>query len=492
MEVSDELIRECTRRLMLSRMRLLCNNGFYGILLMHAKMGISDVYETAWASDGDKITFNPGFMKSLSDTELDYVMMHEILHIVLDHLSRMRIDGKDARAFNVAADIVVNSNILRSCGGNLQSISLAEYDGPQMHTAPDGSEGWTHTVEEVYEMLSISFKEQDKAKKSRSNIGSQSKADAQEVDESDEEGNKQGEQSDGEQSEGGQSKEKNGGSLNGNKQEGQFDEEQSKNNNGGTGEGWDFHVFEEDGGLENGDTNDTADQQERDSQRKAKREFWKACVLEAMEALSSQRIARDSKDCGDIPVLAERFLEELRKPQTDWRTILDEFIQEDIVDYSFTPPDRRFGDGPFFLPDFNEKDDRVEKVLFMIDTSGSMSDKSVTTVYSEVKGAIDQFGGKLEGWLGFFDAEVVKPKAFSNEEEFMIIRPKGGGGTNFQVIFQYVNEHMSNENIMSIVILTDGYGPYPDEGETHGVPVLWIINNEDVTPPWGKVARVKP
>ncbi len=424
MEVSDELIRECTRRLMLSRMRLLCNNGFYGILLMHAKMGIGDAHETAWASDGDKITFNPDFMKNLSDTELDYVMMHEILHIVLDHLSRMRIDGKDARAFNVAADIVVNSNILRSCGGNLQSISLAEYDGPQMHTAPDGSEGWIYTVEEIYGML-----RRQKEKSEKGEDGSEQCS-------------------------------------------------------------WDVHVYNEDGSQEDS-AYEKAGDSEAASSAKAKKEFWKACVLEAMEALAAQRIENDSKDYGGIPVLAERFLEELRKPQTDWRTILDEFIQEDIVDYSFTPPDRRFGDGPFFLPDFNEKDDRIEKVLFMIDTSGSMSDKSVTTVYSEIKGAIDQFGGKLEGWLGFFDAEVVEPKAFSNEEEFMIIRPKGGGGTSFQVIFQYVNEHMSNENIMSVVILTDGCAQYPVESETHGVPVLWIITNEEVTPPWGKVARVK-
>ena len=127
----------------------------------------------------------------------------------------------------------------------------------------------------------------------------------------------------------------------------------------------------------------------------------------------------------------------------------------------------------------------------MIDTSGSMSDDMITTVYSEVRGAIDQFGGKLEGWLGFFDACVVEPKAFSNVEEFEVIRPRGGGGTSFESIFKYVNENMSMENIISIVILTDGYAPFPDKSETHGTPVLWIITNEAVTPPWGKVARIQ-
>lgn len=422
MEVSDELIRECTRRLMLSRMRILCDNSFYGLLLMHAKMGISDVYETAWVEQGEKITFNPGFMKSLSDSELDYVMMHEILHIILEHLERM--EGLNPDIYNIAADIVVNSNVLRSCGGNLMSINLSAYGGEQMHKAPDGSEGWTNSVEEVYEMIYKKI------------------------------------------------------------------EENQENLENHESRRWDVHILEYEKASDDRDEENDKEK-EFSSSGKAKREFWKACVLQAEEVLTARRIYDVSTEWGCIPDFIERYIEKIKKPQTDWRTVLDEFIQEDIVDYSFMPPDRRLSDSPFFLPDFNEKDDHIEKVLFMIDTSGSMSDDMITTVYSEVRGAIDQFGGKLEGWLGFFDACVVEPKAFSNVEEFEVIRPRGGGGTSFESIFKYVNENMSMENIISIVILTDGYAPFPDKSETHGTPVLWIITNEAVAPPWGKVARIQ-
>lgn len=113
---------------------------------------------------------------------------------------------------------------------------------------------------------------------------------------------------------------------------------------------------------------------------------------------------------------------------------MNDFIQEEVVDYSFSPPDRRFDDSPFFLPDFNGKEDMVEDILFMIDTSGSMSDDMIAAAYSEVKGAIDQFNGKLKGWLGFFDAAIIKPQPFSDENEFKIIKPAGGGGTDFQII----------------------------------------------------------
>jgi predicted metal-dependent peptidase len=180
----------------------------------------------------------------------------------------------------------------------------------------------------------------------------------------------------------------------------------------------------------------------------------------------------------------------MSKPKINWRTILNEFVQEEIVDYSFSPPDRRFDDSPFFLPDFNETDEQVKNILFMIDTSGSMSDKMISEAYSEVKGAIEQFGGKLGGWLGFFDGAVVPPQPFENEEEFKVIKPKGGGGTSFHVIFDYVNDKMKDELPVSIIILTDGYAPFPDESEANGIPVLWLINNETVTPPWGKIARL--
>ena len=43
----------------------------------------------------------------------------------------------------------------------------------------------------------------------------------------------------------------------------------------------------------------------------------------------------------------------------------------------------------------------------------------------------------------------------------------------------------------SIIILTDGYAPFPQEKLAGGIPVLWIINNENVKSPWGKVKRIK-
>ncbi|MBR3819860.1 MAG: hypothetical protein IKJ41_12050 [Clostridia bacterium] len=425
MELSEQKIREYSMRLMKSRLRLLCTNGFYGLLLMHMVLTIDEECETA-ATDGVRIYFGPDFLENLTDSQIDIVMMHEILHIALQHCSRY--GDFEPERFNIACDIVVNSIILESMGGNRKNIHLGKY-GELMHETPDGKEGAKFTAEEVYAMLPAM-----KGKKSKKMPGSLAG---------------------------------NGGGFGG--------------KNGGNG------------GSDNSDSNgngvfDDHEKWKNTADDNTLREEWQKRILDAAEAVS---IRDPSDQRGLIPAFAKRLIEELRKPQTDWRSILNEFVQEEICDYSFSPPDRRFGDSDFFLPDFNEKDETVKNILFMIDTSGSMSDDMITAAYSEVKGAIDQFNGKLEGLLGFFDAAVIPPTPFSDEDEFMVIKPKGGGGTDFEVIFKYVDDHMTDEPPASIIILTDGYAPFPDEEKSNGIPVLWLLNNKDVEPPWGKIARIE-
>lgn len=435
MALSESKIKGCIKRLLLSRMRILYNHGFYGLLLMHMIYAVSEEIETA-CTDGVRITFGIDFLDSLSDSELDFVMMHEILHVVLQHCFRGDVEAPEA--YNIAADIVVNSNIMLENGMKASSITLSKY-GIAMHVAPDGKEGHEYTAEQVYAMLPKNLNKKGNNKSPGSAVGEAKKE------------NKKGNN-------------KSPGSA-----VGRAKKEISKEQHQPV-RVWDDHSrwgkYEEDDTL---------------------RDVWVKRFEDAAEAI---KIRDPSNARGLLPAFAERIFKELKKTQTDWRTILNDFIQEEVVDYSFAPPDRRFDDSPFFLPDFNGKEDRVEDILFMIDTSGSMSDDMIAAAYSEVKGAIDQFNGKLKGWLGFFDAAIIKPQPFSDENEFKIIKPAGGGGTDSQIIFEYVFHHMSDKLPASIIILSDGYAPFPQEKLAGGIPVLWLLNNEEVNPPWGKVARI--
>ena len=406
MEISSNKIKEYTKRLMLSKMRILCNNGFYGLLLMHMKYGLDAECGTAY-TDGKVIRFDPKFLDELNDDELDFIMMHEILHVALKHCFRGRELEKEL--YNIACDIVVNSNILLSNNMDTRTITLRS-DGEAMHLAPNGKEGYEYTAEEVYNML-------------QKNLG-----------------------------------------LNNAKLQ------------------------------SNGKTKNTTNIIDNHTkwQQIEKNEELEELWIGRLDEVSKTIEIRDSIiNRETMPAFAQRRLKELKNAQTDWREILIDFLHEEVVDYSFMPPDRRFDDCPFFLPDFNDKDIKPENILFMIDTSASMKDDMVTAAYSEVKGAIEQFNGKLIGMLGFFDAVVIEPVPFENEEEFEMIKAIGGGGTNFQIIFNYVKEYMTDNLPVSIIILTDGYAPFPKESEAMGIPVIWLLNNEKVNPSWGKVARIK-
>ena len=444
MALSEDKLKLYTRRLLTSRMRLLVKHGFYGLLLMHMRFAVDEAVDTA-CTDGQKIIFGPAFLEKLDDRELDFVMLHEVLHVALRHCART--GDRDHYLFNCACDIVVNSNILLENGMDEKSISLRESGGALMHLAPDGKEGHEYTAEEVYEMLKKKAKGKGASSNSRGN-GNQSGA----------AGGKQT-ASGGKQSSGGNT----GGR--GNKQNAT-----GGANGHGDSERASFDDHSRWGSKEDDPTEDA---------------LWASRIKEAAEAIS---IRDPDKSRGLLPLLAERLLKEMRQAKTDWRQVLAEFVQEDITDYSFAPPDRRLDGSPFFLPDFNERVEKVENILFMIDTSGSMSDEAITECYFEVLGAIDQFADRLSGKLGFFDATITEPQPFTSREEFRISKPRGGGGTSFDPIFRYATQ--CNEPPTAIIILTDGYAPFPPEEETGGIPVLWIINNEDVTPPYGQIARL--
>lgn len=402
MELSDQKIQAYTKRLLLSRLRLLTTNGFFGLLLMHTRFGLDEDCPTAY-TDGRAIRFSPKFLNELSDRELDFVMMHEVMHIALRHC--FRGEKLEQRRFNIACDIVVNSNILLCANMDESSITLSKY-GVSMHIAPDGKEGYHYTAEQVYEMLpSMPGKPNGKGKSSTA----------------------------------------------------------------GT---WDDHEKWQD--LPEDDF---------------ECEQWDHLLETACEVIS---IRAASESYGGAPFMAQRLMKLGRKSEIDWRTILQEFLQEEINDYSFSPPDRRFGDSDFFLPDYNEKEEVPGRVWFLIDTSGSISDKAIDAAYAEICAAIEQFGGRLDGILSFTESYVTDPVPFHCISDLMTIKPVGGGGNDFSDIFRYMRNHMMDDLPGYIVIITDGYDRFPPESDAMGVPVLWLINNDNpnATPPWGKVARI--
>ncbi len=132
-------------KLVAARGILLDDYPFYGTLIMHMKFALAGCGTAC--TDMKRILFDPGFLDRMSVAETAFVLQHEILHCILHHVSR----GHDHMPYlyNVACDIVVNSNILLSMG--VKEFTVA--GEPAMHLTPGGKEGYLYTAEEVYEEL---------------------------------------------------------------------------------------------------------------------------------------------------------------------------------------------------------------------------------------------------------------------------------------------------------------------------------------------------
>ncbi|MBQ6885224.1 MAG: hypothetical protein IJN56_05755 [Clostridia bacterium] len=223
--------------------------------------------------------------------------------------------------------------------------------------------------------------------------------------------------------------------------------------------------------------------------------FWDELDDTTLEDLWNNHVQEVVKSCGvgtGIPNFLARYLKEVdHNPRTNWRQILHDFIQFDRSDYDFSQPDKRYS-SEFILPSFceNIEGSKVEKLWFLVDTSGSVSDDALSVAYEEIKCATEQIGN-LSGMLSFFDYTVSEPQEFESFEDILSIKAIGGGGTNFAAIFKKLKEYDEQGDLPNaIIIITDGYDKFPKEEAALGVPVIWIIVDSDVIPPWGAYAYI--
>ena len=142
----DEMkVKNTVRRMTEERALLIKNNPFFSHLSMGLQLACAPC-KTA-CTDGSRLIFDPAFAEKLSDQELQFVILHEVLHCVFRHCIRGK--GLHSVLYNIACDIVVNSTILAMWGQESMMIAGEK----AMHLAPDGKEGREYNAEEIYQML---------------------------------------------------------------------------------------------------------------------------------------------------------------------------------------------------------------------------------------------------------------------------------------------------------------------------------------------------
>lgn len=196
------------------------------------------------------------------------------------------------------------------------------------------------------------------------------------------------------------------------------------------------------------------------------------------EIINSAKLAQ----AGTLPAGVQRLVDDLTAPKMDWRSLLQTQLSSLIPsDYSFLKVNRKGWDLDVILPGMTEE--KMLNIAVALDMSGSITNEMVKEFLSEIKGIMDQYP-MYEIRVFCFDTKCYADRTFStdNGERIETYQPAGGGGTDAGAIFEYLKEQ--NYVPMKLVVFTDGYvgGNWGDENYTN---VLWIINNNQVIPPWG-------
>ena len=187
---------------------------------------------------------------------------------------------------------------------------------------------------------------------------------------------------------------------------------------------------------------------------------------------------------GKTPAGIQRLIKDMTEPKISWRQLIRQEIQSIIRnDYSFTRPNRKSMHSGAILPGM--KQDTTIDIAIAIDMSGSIGEEDASVFLSEVKGIMDQYEDfKIDLWC--FDTEIYNHAKITqdNSHELEEYEPQGGGGTDFDINFQFMLDQ--GIEAKKFIMFTDGY-PCGSWGPEDQVESIFIVKgNTGAEAPFGQ------
>lgn len=389
---------QARERLVTARIGLLLRHSFFGNLATRLKLVNADEWCGTAATDGLKFYYNSRFIMMLKPKEVEFLVGHEVLHVVYDHIGRR--STRDPQIWNIANDYAVNADLKRHKVGEfirtVPCLYEQKYDGK--------------ASEEIYDDLM----------KNAQKINIEDLID-QLIDD---------------------------------------------------------HM----------DGDDEGDDGEDDKEGKGKRPKMSAEERERMRQEIKQAIinAAQSAGAGELPAGVQRLIKEVTDPVMPWRELIQTNLTSAIrTDYSWIRPSRRGWHMDAVMPGMTPGEEI--DVVVAIDMSGSISDKQAQNFLGEIAGMMEAFDG-YKVHVFCFDTEIYNPADFTSENMDTIdgYEPQGGGGTDFDAIFEYLKEQGNVPK--RLIVFTDGY-PCGSWGDPDYCDTTWIIHGDkDPNPPFGQFA----
>jgi len=398
-----QIDNQARERLITARIGLLLRHSFFGNLATRLELVNADEWCPTAATDGKRFYYNARFIMMLRKKEVEFLVGHEVLHVVYDHMDRR--GDRDPQLWNIADDYCVNADLKRHNVGEFITTVPCLYNY-KYENMP---------AEQVYDDL-------------------YENAEFIDVD--------------------------------------QLLEQMLDEHMDGDGEGEGAGGDEDGEGGKEGKGPVKMSQAEKDE---LKQEI-KEAILSAAEGV----------EAGNLPKGVERMIKDMTAPVMDWNELIQSNVTSSFSnDYSFMKPNRRGWHMDAILPGMTPGEE-IEADVF-IDLSGSIGYEQGSTFLSEVGGMMSQFDGyKLR--VHCFDTAVYNTKEYSsdNMEDIEQYEMYGGGGTDFDCIFNHLKEEGRVPKLL--IVFTDGY-PFGSWGDEDYCDTTWIIHGDpNPNPPFGTFA----
>lgn len=135
--------------IIVARVGLLLRHPFFGNMATRLRVLAADDWCPTAAVDGRNLYYNTQFFAAMDKKEIEFVVAHEILHCVFDHLGRR--GDRDPMVYNISADYIVNNLLVRDGIGEKPKLVDCFQDFKY--------DGWTS--EEVYDDIFNKYDEEE-------------------------------------------------------------------------------------------------------------------------------------------------------------------------------------------------------------------------------------------------------------------------------------------------------------------------------------------
>lgn len=196
--------------------------------------------------------------------------------------------------------------------------------------------------------------------------------------------------------------------------------------------------------------------------------------------------AAQTTEAGNIPAGVKRIIQDLTDPKMNWRELLRMQLESTIKsDYSWMRTSRKGWHMDAIMPGMRTTD--AIDIAVAIDMSGSIGEEQGRDFLSEIKGIMESFES-YRIHVFCFDTDTYNPQQYDSDnlEDIESYDLQGGGGTDFNAIFNYLKS--AEIEPKKLVVFTDGY-PFGSWGDPNYCDTVWIIHGDrNPSPPFGTFA----